>query len=349
MRAVVLTKHGPPEVLRVEQRPDPAPPGAGEVTVAIAATGIAFSEVAARVGMYPPAPKPPTVLGTDIAGTVAAVGDGVDSLATGDRVFGVTRYGGYAERVNTLADNLRVLPARLSFEQGAAISINYATAWLSVVSYGAVDHQPGARVLVHAAAGGVGIAATQIAKRHGAEVWGTASASKHDAIRGFGVDHAVDYRVDGWERELPKFDLVLDPIGGSNWRKSYGLLRPGGRTVNYGASTALVDGRRSLPAFVKAAVSHAAHEPDQADVRLEVRDRPDDADPLGRPRLLRAVPRAAAPADRGRDDHPRHRLQLRLRPGTRRAPAPDRAHEHRQGRAHGAGQARARCERVSAG
>ncbi len=254
MRAVVLTKHGPPEVLRVEQRPDPAPPGAGEVTVAIEATGIAFSEVAARVGMYPPAPKPPTVLGTDIAGTVAAVGAGVDSLATGDRVFGVTRYGGDAERANTLADNLRVLPGRLSFEQGAAISINYATAWLSVVSYGGVDHQPGARVLVHAAAGGVGIAATQIAKRHGAEVWGTASASKHDAIRGFGVDHAVDYHVDGWERELPKFDLVLDPIGGSNWRRSYGLLRPGGRTVNYGASTALVDGRRSLPAFVKAAV-----------------------------------------------------------------------------------------------
>ena len=147
-----------------------------------------------------------------------------------------------------------MLPARLSFEQGAAISINYATAWLSVVSYGAVDHQPGARVLVHAAAGGVGIAATQIAKRHGAEIWGTASASKHDAIRGFGVDHTVDYHVDGWERELPKFDLVLDPIGGSNWRRSYGLLRPGGRTVNYGASTALVDGRRSLPAFVKAAV-----------------------------------------------------------------------------------------------
>src|SRR4051794_483336 len=113
MRAVVLTKHGPPEVLEVQERPDPAPPDPGEVTVAIAATGIAFSEVAARVGIYPPAPKPPTVLGTDIAGTIAAVGDGVASLARGDRVLGVTRYGGYAERANTLADNLRVLPERL--------------------------------------------------------------------------------------------------------------------------------------------------------------------------------------------------------------------------------------------
>ena len=253
MRAVVLTKHGPAEVLKVEERPDPPPPGSGEVTVDIAATGIAFSEVLARVGLYPPAPKPPTVLGTDIAGTVAAVGPGVETLEVGERVFGVTRYGGYAERANTLADNLRPLPDRLSFDQGAAISINYATAWMSLVSYGPVEHQPAARVLVHAAAGGVGIAATQVAKRYGAEVWGTASASKHEAIRGFGVDHPIDYRADGWEKGLPSFDVILDPIGGRNWRTSYRLLRAGGRTVNYGASTVVADGRRSLSGFLKAA------------------------------------------------------------------------------------------------
>jgi NADPH:quinone reductase-like Zn-dependent oxidoreductase len=252
VRAVVLTKHGGPETLQVQERPDPSPPGPGEVTVAIAATGIAFSEIAARLGIYPPAPKPPTVLGTDIAGVVAAVGDGVTTLAPGDAVFGVTRYGGYAELANTAADNLRPLPQRLSLEQGAAIPVNYASAWMSVVSYGGVAHQPGARVLVHAAAGGVGIAATQIAKRYGAEVWGTASASKHDAIRGFGVDHAVDYRADGWERELPQFDVILDPIGGANWRTSYRLLRPGGRTVNYGASAVVADGKRSLSGFAKA-------------------------------------------------------------------------------------------------
>lgn len=254
MRAVVLTKHGGPETLQVQQRPEPAPPGPGEVTVAVAATGIAFSEIAARLGVYPPAPKPPTVLGTDIAGVVAAVGAGVEGLSLGDRVFGVTRYGGYAERVNTAADNLRVLPERLSFEQGAAIGVNYASAWMSLVSYGGISHEPGARVLVHAAAGGVGIAATQIAKRYGAEVWGTASASKHEAIRAIGVDHPVDYRAAGWERGLPTFDVILDPIGGPNWRISYGLLRPGGRTVNYGVSTAIADGRRSLRGFGKALV-----------------------------------------------------------------------------------------------
>jgi NADPH:quinone reductase-like Zn-dependent oxidoreductase len=243
MRAVVMTKHGPPEVLRVERRPDPPPPASGEVTVEVAAT----SENAT-----PAAPKPPAVLGTDIAGTVAAVGDGVDGLAVGDRVFGVSLYGGHAERVNTLADNLRPLPPELSIEQGAAIGINYATAWMSLVNYGGVQHQPRARVLVHAAAGGVGIAATQIAKRYGAEVWGTASASKQDAIAALGVDHPVDYRVKGWHRDLPKFDVILDPLGGANWRISYGLLRQGGRTVNYGASAAIPDGRRSVWSFAKA-------------------------------------------------------------------------------------------------
>jgi NADPH:quinone reductase-like Zn-dependent oxidoreductase len=254
VKAVVLTKHGAPDVLMVEERPEPPPPAPDEVTVDVAAVGIAFSEVAARVGMYPPAPKPPTVLGTDIAGTVSAVGDSVDTLAPGDRVFGVTRYGGYAERANTLADNLRPLPRRLTFEQGAAIPINYATAWMSVVSYGGVEHQPDARVLVHAAAGGVGIAATQIAKRYGAEVWGTASAAKHDAIREMGVDHAVDYRQSGWEDGLPSFDVILDPLGGRNWKTSYGLLRAGGRAVNYGASSVVDDGKRSFRGLLKAAV-----------------------------------------------------------------------------------------------
>ena len=252
MRAVVMTKHGGPEVLELQLRPDPPPPGEGEITVAVAAAGVAFSEVAARVGVYPPAPKPPAVLGTDIAGTVAAVGAGVDGLSVGDRVFGVSRYNGHAELVNTLADNVRPLPEALSVEQGAAVGINYATAWMALVDYGGIAHRPRARVLVHAAAGGVGVGATQIARRYDAEIWGTASKAKHDAIRGFGVDHPIDYNAKGWHEGLPTFDVILDPLGGTNWRSSYGLLRPGGRTVNYGASNAVPDGRRSLPSYVKA-------------------------------------------------------------------------------------------------
>jgi NADPH:quinone reductase-like Zn-dependent oxidoreductase len=247
-----MTRHGAPEVLRVQERPDPPQPAAGEVTVEVRAAGVAFSEIAARVGVYPPAPKPPAVLGTDIAGTVTAIGDGVATVSVGDRVFGVSRYNGHAERVNTLADNVRPLSEALTFEQGAAIGINYATAWMALVDYGGLEHRDRGRVLIHAAAGGVGIAATQIARRYGAEVWGTASQRKHDAIRALGVDHPIDYNVKGWHRELPSFDVILDPLGGSNWRISYGLLRQGGRTVNYGASNAVPDGRRSLISFVKA-------------------------------------------------------------------------------------------------
>jgi NADPH:quinone reductase-like Zn-dependent oxidoreductase len=253
MRAVVLTKYGPPERLQVQQREDPSAPGPHEVTVAIAATGVAFSELMARIGVYPPAPKPPCVLGTDIAGTVVEVGERVDTLAVGDRVFGVTHFGGYAECVNTHADNLRVLPERLSFEQGAAIPVNYATAWLATVSHGGLAFRPGARVLVHAAAGGVGIAATQLAKRYGAEIWGTSSRAKHEQIRGFGVDHPIDYHDAGWERTLPKLDLVLDPLGAGSWRTSYRLLKADGRSINYGASSFAPDVRRSPVAFLKAA------------------------------------------------------------------------------------------------
>ncbi len=147
MRAVVMTKHGSPDVLRVEQRPELPPPGPDEVTVDVAAAGVAFSEVAARIGVYPPAPKPPAVLGTDIAGTVAAVGDEVTGLSVGERVFGVTLYNGHAERVNTLADNLRPLPEVLSYEQGAAIGINYATAWTALINYGGIEYHRRARVL----------------------------------------------------------------------------------------------------------------------------------------------------------------------------------------------------------
>jgi NADPH:quinone reductase-like Zn-dependent oxidoreductase len=194
------------------------------------------------------------VLGWDIAGTVVTVGRDVSGLAVGDRVFGVTEYGGYAEYTNTPADNLPPLPPALSFAQAAAIPVNYGTAWTALVSYGSIQLRPAARLLIHAAAGGVGIAATQIARRFGAEIWGTASPSKHDAIRAFGVDHPLDYRTPGWEKNLPSFDVVLGPIGGPNLRTSYNLLHAGGRVVTYGASTAVSGGRRSIPRLLEALI-----------------------------------------------------------------------------------------------
>ncbi|HEV7459382.1 MAG TPA: zinc-binding dehydrogenase [Solirubrobacteraceae bacterium] len=251
MRAVVITKYGPPEVLQVQERPAPARPLGGQVTVDVAAAGINFADTMARVGLYPDAPKPPVVVGYEAAGTVSAVGPGVEGLEPGQRVMAGTRFGGHAEQILVKAADVVPLPDELSFEQGAAIPVNYSTAWAGLIRYGTL--QPGERVLIHAAAGGVGIAATQIAKRAGAEVYGTASPGKHDACRGFGVDHAVDYTRSGWERDLPQFDVIMDAIGGKSFRTGYNLLAPGGRLVAFGASSVMSGERRNLITAARAA------------------------------------------------------------------------------------------------
>lgn len=255
MRALVITTHGGPEVLQVQQRPDPVA-GAGEVLVRVKAAGINFADVMARAGLYPDAPKPPAVVGYEFAGVVEALGEGVSEYAVGDRVLGGTRFGGYAELVAPRENMLVPLPDDWSFEEGAAFPVNYATAYAAVCRYGNV--LAGERVLFHAAAGGVGIAATQIAKLVGAEVFGTASPSKHEALRGFGVDHPIDYRNKDFVAEIraltgekQPLDLVNDPIAGWNMRRSWSLLRPGGRLVGSGVS-AMMDGeRRSVPRMVK--------------------------------------------------------------------------------------------------
>src|ERR1700686_2082554 len=225
MHVVVLTKHGAPDVLKVEERPDP-PLAAGGVRIGVAAAGVNFADVMARVGLYRDAPKPPCVVGYEVAGTILELGEGVRDLTPDQRVVAGTQFGGYASQVVVPAQDVVALPDRLSFEQGAAIPVNYATAWAGLIGYGSL--QPGERVLVHSAGGGVGIAATQIAKRNGAEVCGTASPGKHAEIERLGVDHALDYTKAGWENGLPKFDVVLDAIGGKSLRRSYELLRPGG-------------------------------------------------------------------------------------------------------------------------
>jgi len=233
-RLVQIPRYGAPDVLRVIEEGDPSP-GPGEVVVDVAACGVNFADTMARVGLYADAPKPPMVVGYEVAGTIASVGDGVDAGRVGERVMAGTQFGGYASAVAVPAGDAIPLADRLSFEQGAAIPVNYATAWAGLLGYGSL--RPGEKVLIQAAGGGVGIAATQIAKRAGAEVWGTASPSKHDAIRANGVDHAVDYRSSGWWEGLPPFDLILDAIGGRQFRRSYAMLRAGGRLVAFGASS----------------------------------------------------------------------------------------------------------------
>ena len=255
MKAVVLSGHGGPEVLSVEDRPDPelAP---GQVRIAVRAAGINFADTLARVGLYPDAPKPPCVLGYEVAGEVDAVGDGVDDFKPGDRVMAGTRFGGQASIVSVDAEQVIPLPDRLSFEQGAAFPVNYATAFAALVVMGGL--REGERVLIHAAAGGVGISATQIARGIGAEIFGTASPSKHDAIRAQGVKHAIDYRSQDFEAEVDRItggegiDLAIDALGPTSFRKDYRLLRPGGRLVMYGLSEASTEKGRNIPRALSA-------------------------------------------------------------------------------------------------
>ena len=239
MRAVVFTESGGPDVLKVEQRPDPAV-GAGEVRVAVRAAGVNFAELLARTGLYPDAPKLPAVLGYEFSGEVETVGAGVEGFAVGDPVFGPVKFGGQAELVTVPAGDVYRKPERLSFDQAAALPVNYCTALAAIVEMGGL--REGQRILIHAAAGGVGTAATQIAKEIGAEIFGTASAAKHDTIRGFGVDHPIDYRSADFEAEVMEItggegvNLVIDAQGPTTFRKDYRILRPGGRLVMYGLS-----------------------------------------------------------------------------------------------------------------
>jgi NADPH:quinone reductase-like Zn-dependent oxidoreductase len=243
MRAVVITRHGGFDVLTVQQHSEPSP-GPGQVRIEVRAAGVNFADTLARVGLYPDAPKPPCVVGYEVAGVIAEVGKGVDPGRVGERVMAGTNFGGYAEQVVVPATDAIALPERLSFEEGAAVPVVYGTAWAALYGFGSL--RPGERVLVHSAAGGVGIAVLQLAKRGGAEVHGAASAGKHARLIELGIHRAIDYRADRWWRGLPSYDVIVDGIGGASFKRSYALLRPGGRLIALGASSIQQGEKRDL-------------------------------------------------------------------------------------------------------
>lgn len=250
MRAAVLPRHGGPEVFEIQDRPEPSL-GPGRVRIRVRAAGINFADLMARQGLYPDAPKLPSVLGYEVAGDVEEVGEGVETVAPGDRVWAACRFGGYAEIVSARARDVGVLPDDWSYEEGAALPVVYGTAYAALVGFGGL--RAGERLLVQSAAGGVGIASTQIGKLLGAEIYGTASPSKHDAIREFGVQHPIDYREKDFAAEVKRIsgepaplDLIVDGIGAASWKAGYNLLRPGGRLVAIGASSFVNGEKRNL-------------------------------------------------------------------------------------------------------
>jgi NADPH:quinone reductase-like Zn-dependent oxidoreductase len=264
MRQVWITKRGGPDVLQVREAPDPEPK-AGEIRIRVAAAGVNFADVMARLGLYPDAPPLPTVVGYEVAGTVDRIGSGVEGFREGDRVGSLTRFGGYSDVVCVAAAQALRLPDSLSFEKAAAIPVNYLTAWLMLVHLGGV--RAGDRVLVHAVAGGVGQAALQICRWKGAEVIGTASASKHERLRELGVAHCIDYRTQDFLAEVKRItggrgvDIALDAVGGESFRKSYKSLAPLGRLYVFGASALATGKTRSIVSAVRGMLAMPAFRP----------------------------------------------------------------------------------------
>ncbi|MER7056444.1 NADP-dependent oxidoreductase [Streptomyces sp. NPDC000351] len=232
MRAISQDALGGPEVLKEvrQRRPEPRP---NEVLVRVRAAGVNPTDWKHR-GNGGFLGEPPFVLGWDVSGVVEAVGIGVAAFRPGDEVFGMLSYpfghGSHAEYVTAPARTFTAKPAGIDHVQAGALPLVSLTAWQALVER--ADVRPGQRVLIHAAAGGVGHVAVQIAKARGAHVIGTASAGKHEFLRSLGADETVDYRETDFAEAVKDVDVVLDTIGGDTSLRSLRVLRPGGVVVS---------------------------------------------------------------------------------------------------------------------
>ncbi|HEV2671740.1 MAG TPA: alcohol dehydrogenase catalytic domain-containing protein [Gemmatimonadales bacterium] len=209
MKQVVIPRYGPPEVLTVREVPDPTvTPGA--VRIRVRAAGINFSDLLARQGLYPGAPQPPAVVGYEVAGVVDAVGSGASGPSVGSKVIALTKFGGQSELVVVPAVNVFPLLNEWSFEEGAAFPVVYLTAHHMLTRVAAA--QRGEIVLVHAAAGGVGLAVAEVARLLGLRVIGLASRTKHDILREYGVE-PLDSRDARWP------EAVRAVLGSPKWSR----------------------------------------------------------------------------------------------------------------------------------
>jgi len=249
VKAILLERHGGPEVLVDRELADPRT-GPGEILIDVRAAGVNFADLLQRLGLYGSAPPPPYVPGFEVSGTVAEVGEDVDDLEPGQPVVALTRFGGYAARVSTPAEAAMRVPDGISVEDAAALPVNYLTAWFCLHEMAGLSR--GERVLVQHGAGGVGVAAVQLARRAGAEILATTSTDdKVEFLRDAGVDHPINYRTTDFADEVRRvagdrgLDVVLDSGGGRDLARAYDLLAPLGRVVSYGLSTAVGGSRRN--------------------------------------------------------------------------------------------------------
>ncbi|PTL78895.1 quinone oxidoreductase [Vitiosangium sp. GDMCC 1.1324] len=231
---------GGPEVLSLDEVPEPEP-GPGEVLLQVHAAGVNFADTERRRGLYDSQVPLPRILGSEAAGVVSAVGPGVGKVLMGRRAVALTT-GSYAECVKAPASELVLLPDGVSFEAAAAVPVQGLTAYHLVRTVGQV--REGQSVLVHAAAGGVGVLAVQLAKAAGARVFGTVSSeSKARLVRELGADEVIRYDHENVVAEVHRrtggrgVDLVLDAVGASTWAGSLQVLAPFGHLVSYGSAS----------------------------------------------------------------------------------------------------------------
>ncbi|HOX25617.1 MAG TPA: zinc-binding dehydrogenase [Candidatus Krumholzibacteria bacterium] len=245
MRQLVTTRRGGPDALVVRDVPAPAP-SPGEVRVRTALAGLNFADVMVRLGLYPDGPALPAVLGHEASGEIDAVGDGVPVSRIGERVVALCRFGAFSEQVCVPAAQAFALPAGIDLERAAALPVNYLTAHVMLRVLAPV--QPGDRVLVHSAAGGVGQAACQLARLGGGEVLASASPAKHDLLRAQGCRLVFDSRAASFAALVKEAtegrgcDIALEPRHGRWIMESYRALGEGGRLILHGFSSAAEGG-----------------------------------------------------------------------------------------------------------
>lgn len=239
MKAVLLKGFGGPEVLAVGEAPRPSP-GRGQVVVRVAATSVNRADIVQRQGNYPPPPGESEILGLEAAGTVVAIGPGVDGVAKGDRVMSLVGGGGYAAFVLAWADHLIPIPEAMGFAEAAGVCETYITAFLNVFRIGGLTD--GERVLLHGGGGGVNTAAVQLCRMlvPRSEVFVTASPGKRDRVRALGVHHVIDYRNTDFAEVVRRrsggrgVDVILDHIGAAYLEPNLRCLAVEGRLVVIG-------------------------------------------------------------------------------------------------------------------
>lgn len=244
MKAIQLIKYGDSEsAFKISEIEKPEIKSA-EVLIKTETFGLNFADVMARRGLYKAAPALPAVLGYEVVGRITETGNEVKNFSVGQKVVAFTRFGGYAEYAKTSSLAIAAIPDEMNNGIAAALSTQYCTAYHA--AYDMANVQEGEYVLIHAAAGGVGIALIQLAKRKGCTIIGTAgSEEKLKFLKELGVDYVINYREKDFAVEIPKLlgdkkpDVIFDPVGGKSFKKGRSLLNIGGRIVGYGASDQL--------------------------------------------------------------------------------------------------------------